>query len=638
MSTPSIAVVGQGPRGISVIERLAAALTPGTALTLHLIDDAAHGAGRVWDTGQTRTLCMNTLSAAVTLFTEPGASVTAPVLEGPILHEWIQHLRGEEIDPAHAALLTAHPPRPDIAAAFADEIAVTRPESNPSRALYGAYLEWVHDVALARLPDSVEVIAHHTRAVGISAVGDADEISLADGTTVTADATVLALGWQVPGPTHEETELARSGLPWIRPDNPIEQQVELIPESGTVLVRGLGMGFFDIMALLTFDRGGRFHEDPTTRSGLRYEPSGREPHLVVTSHRGYPYLPKSDYGGLPPRVRGPRLRQVLGDLADAERINYDTEVFPAVIADAYEAYYRTLERVRPASVDLPADEFAALLTGELEADEALVEKHTREPFSLRALMEPLAGVHGTPTEVTEYIAGRMADDIADAALGTESPVKAALWSINSSRKPTAVLGAEDRYTFESRRNLFAAMSALGQMVGSGPPLFRSRQLLALVDAGLVTFLGAHPKVRVAGDEFVATSPTTNKVEVRSPVLVDAWMHSPDIRRPADPLARSLLDAGRARPYELSTSDGQRIASGSPEIDPATRLLVGVDGGVDPRVSLIGIPTWGQMADTTISPMPGTDPLMLQETDRAALTALEIAIGRRPRCGGAPRRP
>ncbi|MDO5513381.1 FAD/NAD(P)-binding domain-containing protein [Corynebacterium sp.] len=626
MTTPSIAVVGLGPRGISVVERLAAAVEPGTELTLHLIDDAAHGAGRVWDTTQTRTLCMNTLSAAVTLFTEPGASVSAPVLEGPILHEWIQHLRGEQIPPEHAELLAAHPPRPEVAAAFADEIAVTRPESNPSRALYGAYLEWVFDVALARLPESVTVIPHHARAVALREVDGADEIELSDGTTVTADATVLALGWQVPGPTHEEAELAAAGLTWIRPDNPVEQQVDLIPEEGTVLVRGLGMGFFDIMALLTFDRGGVFHEDASTRSGLRYEPSGREPHLVVTSHRGYPYLPKSDYGGLPPKVKGPRLGRVLRELADTERIDYDTQVFPAVIADAFEAYYRTLARVRPDAVDLPVEEFAALLTGDLEGDEGLVDKHTSEPFSLRALMEPLAGVEGARAEVTELIAQRMAADIDAAALGTASPVKAALWSINASRKPTAVLGAQDRYTFESRRGLFATMSALGQMVGSGPPLFRSRQLLALVDAGLVTFLGAHPTVRVTGGEFVATSPTTNKVEVRSPVLVDAWMHSPDIRRPADPLAASLLDSGRARPFELSTSDGQRVASGSPEIDPATRLMVGADGSRDPRVSLIGIPTWGQMADTTISPMPGTDPLMLQETDRAALTALEIALG------------
>ncbi|MDO5669070.1 MAG: FAD/NAD(P)-binding protein [Corynebacterium sp.] len=625
MPTPSIAVVGLGPRGISVVERLAAALEPGTTLTLHLIDDAAHGAGRVWDPAQTRTLCMNTLSAAVTLFTEPGASVTGPVVEGPILHEWIQHLRGEEIDPDRARLLHEHPPRPEVAALFAEEIAVTRPESNPSRALYGAYLEWVFDVALARLPDSVTVVRHHSRAIELREVGEQDAITLDDGSTLLADATVLALGWQLPGPTHEESELAASGLTWIRPDNPVEQQVALIPEQGEVLVRGLGMGFFDIMALLTFDRGGQFHADPTTRSGLRYEPSGREPHLVLTSHRGYPYLPKSDYGGLPPRVKGPRLHQVLRDLAEAERIDYDTQVFPAVIADAFEAYYRTLARVRPEAVDLPADDFAALLTGDLEGDEGLVDKHTREPFSLRALIEPLAGVHGSRAEVTEHIAQRMAGDIAEAALGTESPVKAALWSINASRKPTAVLGAQDRYTYESRRNLFATMSALGQMVGSGPPLFRSRQLLALIDAHLVTFLGAHPQVRTQDGQFIATSPTTTQ-PAHSPVLVDAWMHSPDIRRPADPLAVSLLQAGRARPYQFSTSGGQPIASGSPEIDPETRLLVG-EGGVDKRVSLIGIPTWAQMADTTISPMPGTNPLMLQETDRAALTALRIATAR-----------
>ncbi|GAB3703479.1 hypothetical protein GCM10027595_18020 [Corynebacterium nasicanis] len=463
--------------------------------------------------------------------------------------------------------------------------------------------------------------------MAVRAAGDADEIELSDGTVLTADATVLALGWQVPGPTPAGSAAADSAGTWIRPDNPVEQQIHLIPESGPVLVRGLGMGFFDIMALLTLDRGGVFHPDPTARSGLRYEASGREPHLIVTSHRGYPYLPKSDYGGLPPKVKGPRLRQVLRELAAAERIDYGTQVFPAVIADAFEAYYRTLARVRPAAVDLPAEEFAALLTGDLEGDEALVAQHTREPFSLRALLEPLADVHGTRAEVTEVIAQRMSTDIHEAALGTESPVKAALWSINAARKPTAVLGAQDRYTLESRRGLFATMSALGQMVGSGPPLFRSRQLLALVDAGLVTFLGAHPSVRAEDDGFVASSPTTAGAEVRSRVLVDAWMHSPDIRRPADPLALSLLESGRARPVEVSTSDGQRFPTGSPEIDPETRLLVGADGGVDKRVSLIGIPTWGQMADTTISPMPGTDPLMLQETDRAALTALRIATGR-----------
>ena len=35
------------------------------------------------------------LAGAVTLFTEPGATVGAPPLEGPTMYEWIQLLRGE---------------------------------------------------------------------------------------------------------------------------------------------------------------------------------------------------------------------------------------------------------------------------------------------------------------------------------------------------------------------------------------------------------------------------------------------------------------------------------------------------------------------------------------------------------------
>ena len=96
MSTPAIAIVGMGPRGISILERLSARMDDSSdPITVHLIDDAQHGAGRIWETDQTKTLCMNTRAGAVTLFTEPGSTVDAPVLEGPIQYEWIQLLRGD---------------------------------------------------------------------------------------------------------------------------------------------------------------------------------------------------------------------------------------------------------------------------------------------------------------------------------------------------------------------------------------------------------------------------------------------------------------------------------------------------------------------------------------------------------------
>ena len=115
----AIAIIGAGPRGISITERIAAYLKQAEThdpLTLHVIDAVEVGAGRVWDTSQTHTLCMNTLAGAVTLFTEPGATVSAPVLEGPTMYEWIQLLRGDGnsdsdgVSEPKQALFNAHLP------------------------------------------------------------------------------------------------------------------------------------------------------------------------------------------------------------------------------------------------------------------------------------------------------------------------------------------------------------------------------------------------------------------------------------------------------------------------------------------------------------------------------------------------
>ncbi|MGZ7496490.1 FAD/NAD(P)-binding protein [Corynebacterium sp. ZY180755] len=55
-STPSIALIGLGPRGVSTLERMIAQLNsitdPPQQLDLHRIDDAQHGGGKVWDIAQ----------------------------------------------------------------------------------------------------------------------------------------------------------------------------------------------------------------------------------------------------------------------------------------------------------------------------------------------------------------------------------------------------------------------------------------------------------------------------------------------------------------------------------------------------------------------------------------------------------
>lgn len=618
----SIAIVGAGPRGISITERIAAYLgaSGGGELTVHIIDDAQLGAGRIWETDQTRTLCMNTLAGAVTLFTEPGATVGGPVLEGPTMYEWIQALRGEKSHPlidASGASLPEH---------YNEELRATRPESNPSRALYGEYLRWAWKVALAQLPDTVEVVEHHSRAVSLAAEGAQDAITLADGSVVHADATVIASGWVLPAPTPAQQAFADSGLTYIPPGNPVEQDVSLLPAGECVLVRGMGMGFFDLMALTTIDRGGRFVEDASARSGLRYEATGEEPHFVVTSGRGYPYLPKSEYHSLPPKADLSRLRAAID--ASEEPVSFGRDLWPALARDSYAEYYRVLARVRPEALSATLDEIlaaidaadlAAVATADdiLPVADALTEAlngMSTAPFDMAAWVDPLADTEAHDLEeLNRRVAEGMAADITEAVSAWDSPLKAGLWAISAGRKPSAIATQNGR---GPREAALAQYMAFGQMVGSGPPLFRTRELLALFDAGLVTFLGPDPVVEATDSGYTAVSHARS---VHATALADAFLPGPDIRTSPDALTASLRGARRVRPFAPGG-----VETASPETDDDTRRTVHPDGELDARLHVVGIPTGKQWADTTISPMPGTDPLMLQETDKTARSLLTQA--------------
>src|SRR5699024_9495654 len=219
------------------------------------------------------------------------------------------------------------------------------------------------------LPEGISVHQHLARATEIeevpaeSATGEnkaegqpaRDLITLDNGTTILADATVLAIGWADTTPDAMESFTASAvdmhpALTWVRPGNPADQQISQIPSweesQEEVLVRGLGMGFFDLMAMLTIDRGGRFVPDAAARSGLRYEPSGREPKLVVSSHHGYPYQPKPVFGSLPPAAWLPRFKAAVAELdlaqIPANSLDFSETLWPAILRDAQEAYYRVL--------------------------------------------------------------------------------------------------------------------------------------------------------------------------------------------------------------------------------------------------------------------------------------------------------
>lgn len=692
-SRNSIALVGAGPRGASLLERFAAHLSvvpEPLPLTIHVIDDKEPGAGSVWCTAQTRELCMNTLSDAVTLFTEPSSTVSGPVAPGPTLYEWsllaladigagdadaepipvelAERIRA--IPEARRAPYRDTPARPGFAESFRDELLKTAPESHPSRALYGEYLRWCYDRALHLLPSNASVIHHRSRAVALERKGGREHVTLANGSTITAHSVILSTGWLPRNSTTAESCLAeqlasRPELTWVRPGSPIEQDLSGVAAATDVIIRGLGMGFFDTMALLTIGRGGRFEHDAAAAGGLRYVPSGAEPRMHVTSRRGVPFRAKSLYRSLPPRAEQRYLRAV--DWANVPRpINFDQQFWPRIVADAMFDYVDTLVRLRPHAVTDAAAMFeviestldallahpAAMAIADIPlAFEAALKpffSHEADQFLLSSELDPAAprptshsstGVtppdgRGTADDVEtadiatyqRWVRARIADDLAESALGRDSALKAGLWSISSARGFASRVGSFGGFDAESRISGFAELFAVGGMVGSGPPSFRNAQLLALVDAGFVRFIGPNAEITVTREGFTAESPTVRGSRVSAPALIDAWMHATDISATTDPLTRSLVASGRARAFVVASRGGGHEAAfttRSFDIDADTGLLIGASGDRDPAVHAVGIPVDDTVHDTIISPMPGTDPTMLRETDRVAASALRI---------------
>lgn len=618
-SATTLVIVGMGPRGTSIMERIAARGARG--LTVHLVDDQAFGAGRIWRTDQDRDMCMNTLAGAVTLFTDDSFTGAGPVQEGPTLHEWCRLVaefaggeRADVADVRRSFFESGAEPGPVLGdRGFLAEVARTLPGSHPSRALYGFYCDWVLRTSLQRLGAGVEIVRHHTRATSITpAAAGRVLVGLADGTALPADAVALSPGWLPSDPNPADLRLAELStgrdVVWIPPDSPIHQDLTGIRAGEDIIVRGLGMGFFDSVSMLTIGRGGRFETIPGNR--LRYVRSGDEPVIHVGSRRGLPFLAKSVYNGLPP---APRLRR----LRAAERrglstpLRFRDEVWPHLVRDAAEAFHVTLARSTP--IDLPA------ILDAIDGDDlpSLPDRlrpllpDGLDPFDLPAVFSHRI----TPSSVAEYrrtIRKAMETDLVEADAGPDSPLKAALWEVNGARRWSLERSAFDGIDAEGYAGDLAAFLSFGGMIGSGPPAFRVRQLLALVDAGLVRFIGPDITVGIEESHFTAHSPVVEGSEVRARVLLDAWVRLHDVRRTRDPLLRQLIHDGLAEPFGRRNAGGGRTPGSGLRIDEVTSELIGPAGRHG--IHLLGVPSDAVRGDTIIAPMPGTDATMLRELD------------------------
>ncbi|KAI1781240.1 FAD-NAD(P)-binding-domain-containing protein [Hypoxylon cercidicola] len=605
----AIGIVGAGPRGTSVLERLYASapelLTTGTRLIIHIIDPWPPGAGSVWRTTQSPELLMNTVSSQITLYTDESVECLGPKCLGPSMYEWARNA-GLDLDP----------------------------DEYPTRSQYGHYLEWVFGEVVNRAPPGIEIIVHEARAVRLDDECDGRQtLTLSTGRILPGLAAVVLAQGHLPAlPSPEQylhTIYAQRypNLRHIQPANPADVDLSCIHPGEPVLLRGLGLNFFDYMALLTTGRGGRFTRTP---AGLHYSPSGNEPHLYAGSRRGIPYQARGDnakgpWGRHIPRVLTDKVIANFHRRADSgDAPNFLSEVWPLIAKEVETVYYEGVlegdesrrQDFRDRFLDTPHNSFqkAQLLDhfGISKADRWSWD-HISRPYGGRAF--------NTASSWQTWLLAYLREDVKQAALGNiKGSLKAALDVMRDIRNELRLIVDHDGVSGDSRRDdLDSWYTPLNAFLSIGPPRERIEQLIALMEAGVIDILGPRLEVVAKDGAWLASSRDVPGSMVRVTTLVEARLPEPTVSNAADDLLVYLRETGQCRPH---SSDGYE--TGGLDITSSPFHLIDSRGRAHPRRFAIGVPTEGVHWVTAAGARPGVNSRTLSETDAVARASLHVA--------------
>ncbi|TVL91732.1 FAD/NAD(P)-binding domain-containing protein [Streptomyces sp. SAJ15] len=663
-----VCLIGAGPRGLSVLERLCAGARRSRrhrAITVHVVDPYPPGAGRVWRTDQSRRLLMNTVACQVTVFTDESVELAGPLEPGPSLYEWAG-------SPAAAETLDG---------AARAEARALGPDTYPTRALYGAYLEWAFRRVAERAPDQVALRVHRQRAVdlddvpGASGPGPDDgragtqTVTLADGTRLTGlHAVVLAQGHVDPEPSAVDAALgafaAEHGLLHLPPANPadladpIETTDTTDPNAPTettdttdtalaalapgepVLLRGLGLTFFDHMALLTEGRGGRYE----TRDGrLVYVPSGREPLLYAGSRRGLPYHARGENekgvsGRHEPLLLTPELiAKLRAQSPDGSGLDFRETLWPLIAKEVEAVYYTALltARGRPDRAWEFRERFLACPPGGEREDWLLTEAGVApgDRWDWAAVQRPHGDRRFTdPEDFHRWLADHLRADLAAARAGNVTgPLKAALDVLRDLRNEIRLAVDHGGLDGDSHRvDLDGWYTPLNAYLSIGPPAHRIAELLALLEAGVVRIIGPDTRIRAepgaagpGSGRFVAESPAVPGSTVAARALIEARLPEPDLRRTADPLLRRLLATGRCRPYRVPAARGGALVTGGLAVTARPYRVLDAAGRPHPARFAYGVPTEAVHWVTAAGIRPGVNSVTLGDADAIAQAVLAL---------------
>ncbi|WP_207695399.1 hypothetical protein DOK67_0001755 [Enterococcus sp. DIV0212c] len=608
-----IAIVGGGPRGLSVLERIVEWSRGEQVIQITMFDPYGPG-GKVWREDQPLSLLMNSVASHVTLFTDETLSTKGPIAKGPNLHEWAQR--------EAVSFIKKH--NFENRVALLEECENLGPNDHCSRVFYGLYQKWFYEYIQSRMTEqtSVKFFKDTVRAVKMQ---ESKFLVYTKAVETTVDTVVLALGHQENELIGNEKELATYAsehrLFYSSPKNAADAYLEAITENKPVLVRGLGLVFDDYLTLLTSERGGFFEEQ---NGELVYHPSGREPQIIAGSGRGIPYHARGrnqkGYG----QEYQPRFLKEKSLNKFKRKEQFSAEQFFELLKKEVEfAYYSALVAANYPKVNQArfSEEFIRT-----KGAESVLEKYginKKDFWNWSTVQHPDQQLEEEES-FQDFILEYLNWDLIMAKKGTLSgPFAAALDSLKDLRDEVRFMLDHELFSDEEcKKWLWDWFTPLNSFLSIGPPLERIAELKALIKAGILTLIGPEMKIETEAGSYVGYSKRFPMNKYKTHFLIEARLPKTANQYSLNPLVKQLLRDQIASLHVLELSSGEIYRTGALSVDRKTNQIYSKLGEPVTGLYCYGIPTEGVHWLTAATARPGTDPWNLREADVIAESIFE----------------
>ena len=588
-----IAIVGLGPWGVCALERVVTTarqeLRPGVDVAVHVIEPGTPGSG-VYDVTQPDYLLLNNPCGELSLY--PFETESDQPYYGVGLYDWAVERGYRWVDDRCVIDPTGQP---------------IEPHHFLPRRLMGEYLQWFYRALVLDAPPGVHIVHHPTAAVDVIARRNgSEEVRLANGGSVVVDHVIVTSG-------HTANQHADDARRMLDP-YPVGSYVDSIPVDSTVAVSGMGLVAIDVVTALTVGRGGQFVENG---SGLRYRPSGREPRVQLFCRSGLPFMAKSVTGKDRSDVYRPvictdeRLEALSGRSNGRRRlVDVRAELLPLLFAEMSARYYAQVAFQASGTVAAGASVReqlgAAWTAGRFDAELARLAERFGS-FDAAALFFGHQPTYGGSDDYERFVYQSLTDDLREAEVPDgASPVKSAAQVFRIFRDKMRSVVEQGGLSFDSYLDFNADICSRIHRIVAGPPALRTRQILALMDAGMVRMpYGPAPArgLAVTDADSIAARTRISSTAFEQPhqenvdVVIRGHLEEPRIAGSASQLLTQLHNRGRVSQFRYGD-----VAVGSVDLTPDSHPI-DIEGRPQPRISMFGVLTEGLRHFTAYIPSP-----------------------------------